>query len=518
MPTLDESLLKANRLNTKRIKTHQSRILQVIQQSSNTTIPIVDACTIGNGGVVSWEKALKLAAHSACAPWQQHHVVSCIPAAGAAARYFLELRKFVQEGQTSHPRLNALAQNAEFQQRSRELLARFENEPKALIPATVEGDSFLSLKIEEQAYLFPCLGNICIVPSGMRALFEKEIEHLTRSLNVPVLWHVLEQETHLSTIRFNPDGTPFIEDNGQYSVVSAGHGELLHLFDDILKLYPQTHCLHIRNIDNIIGTQAEQAEQLGVLSYTFYELRTQLECLRSVLAKHIATKQALLNNVKAHAALVTLQKWTLTTELSHTPAPLRAEQVYAVLSGLFHWQPLDSTLTHAQTWELILRLLERPLSVMGMVRKERDDVGGGPVFVQLPNGRKIKLCLEMPRANAHDRQLYFENGGKATHFNPVLAFFEMQTHTTAPDNVTEAQGQKVNFAELFDENFWLLAKREYKGAPVCYHETILYELIGNAESANLVFVEAPRTLFRPHKSYFDAYGNTRTDYKFFAKQ
>lgn len=524
MLTLDESLLKANCLDATRIQGHQSRILQAIRQSSNTTIPIVDACTLANGGVVAWEKAQTLLQSVTPTPGvpndaRRHHTVSCIPAAGAAARYFLELRKFVRGGENdAHPSLKSLAHAPQFKQFCKELLERYENEPKALIPATVEGDSFLALKIEEQLHLFPCLGNICIVPSGMRGVFETELARQAQALHTPISWHVLEQGTHLSTIRFQLDGTPFVEENGQYSLVSAGHGELLHLFDDILKLYPQTLCLHIRNIDNIIGIHKHQAQELNTLSHAFYYFRTHLEYLRFALMRQVAHKRTLLTDPIAHSTLVSLEKWTttptLSKETSTTNTALSAEQVHSVLGSLFHWQPLDSQLTPTQTWSTILRLLQRPLSVMGMVRKEEGDVGGGPVFVQLPNGRKIKLCLEMPRANAHDRQIYFENGGKATHFNPVLAFFEMQINTTPFAEAPEPHGHKVNFAQLFDENFWLLARREYKGKPVCYHETILYELIGNAESTNLVFIEAPRTLFRPHKSYFDSHGHMRVDYKF----
>ena len=45
--------------------------------------------------------------------------------------------------------------------------------------------------------------------------------------------------------------------------------------------------------------------------------------------------------------------------------------------------------------------------------------------------------------------------------------------------------------------------------PVCYHETVLHELIGNSATTNLVFIEVPRTLFHPHKSFFDSLGNDR---------
>jgi hypothetical protein len=160
------------------------------------------------------------------------------------------------------------------------------------------------------------------------------------------------------------------------------------------------------------------------------------------------------------------------------------------------------------------------------VRKETGDVGGGPVFVETPDGKKVKICLEMPHANPEDSIDFFGPRGKATHFNPVLVFFELRTHKRAfqesgteegeaMKNVASAsQGRLVDFGQLFDDRFWLLSKKEFQGTPVCYHETVLYELLGNSATTNLLFVEVPRTLFVPHKAIFDSMGQDRRSYGF----
>ena len=51
-----------------------------------------------------------------------------------------------------------------------------------------------------------------------------------------------------------------------------------------------------------------------------------------------------------------------------------------------------------------------------------------------------------------------------------------------------------------DKNpFWLVSCKSWKNENVYYHETLLYELLGNSEYANIVFVEVPRLAFLPHK-------------------
>lgn len=184
--------------------------------------------------------------------------------------------------------------------------------------------------------------------------------------------------------------------------------------------------------------------------------------------------------------------------------------MYELFSHLFHWAPLPVSIDNKQIWKLILEHCERPLSVFGVVRREKGDVGGGPVFAKISDGSIVKLCMEMPHANPDDAQEYFSETGKVTHFNPALVFFEMRTHTYEQTN----EGKKVNFVQLFDERFWLLSKREYKGTPVCYHETVLYELLGNSATTNLIFLEVPRSLFKPHKSYLDCLEQNRESYGF----
>ncbi|WP_186644697.1 DUF4301 family protein [Fluviispira vulneris] len=432
------------------------------------------------------------------------------------------------------------------------LLQKYAHLPKALVPTTTEGDSFLMLKLAEQIGLLPSLGNILVVPAFMKSEFEKEIDRLKPILqenisdifalrNSPFApqwlkenrkingeWVVFEQGRNLSTIRFNMDGTPYTDENGKYVPVSAGHGELIHLFDEFTKQFPEAECLHIRNIDNVIGSSLDRTAELNIPAEFFKIIRDCIEYLRAQVEDYLFNEQkkksdSRLHNETAFQVLSYLAHFideSIANEAldacfdaQSTFIGLAHQSLYKVLGNLFHWQPLENHTTELEAWEQTMQWLDNPISVFGVVRKEVADVGGGPVFAALPDGTTIKLCLEMPHANEEDASEYFGPRGNATHFNPVLAFFELKTHTRAFEN-TPSVGKKVEFSKLFDERFWLLSKREYKGTPVCYHETVLHELIGNSATTNLVFIEVPRTLFRPHKSFFDSLGNDRRAYGF----
>lgn len=452
----------------------------------------------------------------------------------------------------------------------RSLLDVYETAPKAFVPTTAEGDDFLFLKIVEQMSLLPCNGNVLVCPAGKKAEFEKRISLLGLRLlpecrnlfelvrtpfaphwltrwsskaapavtgaadarletdpSVRGAWCVMEQGHNLSTIRFDENGQPTRLADGRYSMVSAGHGELVHIFADILKRFPEAECLHIRNIDNVIGTGSERRREIQTPSRVFRVVRDCLEALRfyfDALASGstVGHDWAWLD-ARARGALTTLARlaetWQQPDELQLDAAAM-CRVTTDILGSLFHWPGVEAAEPVVLRARRLSEWLARPLSVFGVVRKEEGDVGGGPVFTSLADGGTIKLCMEMPHASEADCELYFGARGRATHFNPVLVFFELQTHKpvsgVAPGDHASAQatGRAVDFASLFDDRFWLLARKDFEGRRVCYHETVLYELIGNSARTNLLFVEVPRTLFNPHKTFMDGLGQDRRSYGF----
>jgi hypothetical protein len=424
---------------------------------------------------------------------------------------------------------------------ARVLLNSYALLPKAHVCTTLEGDTFLKLKMIEQISLIASSWNYVIAPANQSKIFTQELERSGERLkndylniyelqNTPYApefmskrveysgWSVLEQGLDLSTIRFLQNGEPFVNSDGSFSAVAAGHGELVNLFSKVVAEHPLAECLHIRNIDNVIGCTEDRAWEMSVPADLFRKIRDAMEFFRAEISNLVDSspleKTFVIETEEAYKCLRYFHH--LGSKVVETTV-LGTTELSRFFANLFHWPEKDLELLMQlppncrASWNLLLEILNRPLSVFGVVRKEVGDVGGGPVFAQLPDGSTVKLCMEMPHASDTHIKEYFGSRGKATHFNPVLVFFELQTGTAFQN----CRGvQSVDFHKLFDERFWLLTKRDYLGKPVCYHETVLYELLGNSATANLIFVEVPRTLFVPHKTIFDSLSQDRTTYGF----
>ena len=58
----------------------------------------------------------------------------------------------------------------------------------------------------------------------------------------------------------------------------------------------------------------------------------------------------------------------------------------------------------------------------------------------------------------------------------------------------------------------IFAEKRWKGQTVYYHESLLYEILGNSSFANLLFLELPRIFFNPHKTLNDTKGQSLTQW------
>lgn len=146
----------------------------------------------------------------------------------------------------------------------------------------------------------------------------------------------------------------------------------------------------------------------------------------------------------------------------------------------------------------LYRLYKRPVNILGQVPNSGKDVGGGTPLWAKDGSDIVKICLELPHMAQHDRIEIFSNTEKATHYNPGFVAAEL-----VDDSVYAAAR----------DDFWILAKKQYRGETVLYKETVLYEILGNSKYANVFFIEIPRFLFNPHKSVEDTINNTREKFK-----
>ena len=136
----------------------------------------------------------------------------------------------------------------------------------------------------------------------------------------------------------------------------------------------------------------------------------------------------------------------------------------------------------------MLKLLNRPLRVCGMVRNE-GQIGGGPFFVS-KNGLIQKQIIEKSQIDLSGDQasIFFDS----THFNPVMMVLDIK----------DQNGIKYELANFKDDEQYLAVSKNQAGVKVCFIELPgLWN--GSMANWNTLFVEIPNEVFTPVKSVLD---------------
>jgi hypothetical protein len=491
-----ETELESLGLDLKAVKKHQSALRRVKDGKAAKFFEIADTCRLDNSGVLNLEVSLKHLSESK-GSGSKAPFAAFIPAAGAASRYIrpladletaIESEDLVacqnailalkEQGAAKWPLpelLAELVQNPELcTKMNSEKLSSLKHEttlPKGLMPCVAEGHSFLALKMHEHRSIPEVGSEFYIVPRGHGEKFARSIEALLPNLT-PLPFKVLEQHGGLSTIRFNPDCAPFRDTSGKMTLVPAGHGTLTALFPNCAG---DAHSLFIRNIDNVMGNSDSVINTTSKFLALHDKILTLVRRIRVALEfERLAEADVVAKELLVLAGQETWQE-SVQNELS---------ALWQVQRALFHTDmPKDRSIS------ALKKLFQRPVNTLGQVPNTGKDVGGTPCFVDF-DGRIVKICVEVPHASEDDKKKFFTNPEKATHFNPVFAAAEITTDS--------------EFYQRQNDDFWLMAEKQYRGLPVIYYETVLYELIGNSTLANAIFVEVPRSIFNPHKAMTDA--------------
>ncbi len=470
------------------IHRHQRRVVEALARTESRKFPILDTCRIENGGISRLPQRLVPSGQLYA---RDSGIVAFVPAAGASSRYLTPLiplmdaarardieatrgalGKLALDGVTECPLPRSIQALMEaLNARSNHIpdhlfddVVREIDAPKALYPAVLDGDTFLRMKRLEHAAIGGFLGEIYISPPGRINDFAQE----AAKLEAPTLAKFIEQDVSLATLRFEANGQVALDGHGHVSPVPAGHGALLNLLPQVPVMYPGAKAVFIRNIDNVSGNASD------VVDVT----RNFMECFSTSLALLENLRDAVRHrdhNRTLELSLSWLEFWGCRITAKENAFQLLLEQV-------FHTTPATD---HA----VLTRIMERPLVLMGQVPNTTKDIGGTCVFTNI-DGRRVKLCLELPHASDADRQEFLEKPLKATHFNPVFVLAEIPCANA--------------MLAWNDHPFWLVARKSWQGRDVFYQESILYEMLGCSDYANVVFTEVPRCVFNPHKSLNDA--------------
>jgi hypothetical protein len=251
-----------------------------------------------------------------------------------------------------------------------------------------------------------------------------------------------EQNPDTDAYAFNESGQEVKLEDGSLLRRPSGHGALLQNLEGV-----SADLLFIKNIDNVQHYIRSEVSisNFQVLGGMLLELQRKIAVISSA-----PTKEA-------------IQDLNLHYQLFHPEEMLR---------------PLDE----------LVRLLDRPLRICGMVRNEGQP-GGGPFWVRENSGIS-KQIVEKAQIDMRGEQ--YRVMIQSTHFNPVMMVCEGR----------KADGRTIDFDRFKDSTKYFVVSKNHQGTPIRFIELPgLWN--GSMAHWNTVFVEVPNSTFSPVKTILD---------------
>lgn len=264
------------------------------------------------------------------------------------------------------------------------------------------------------------------------------------------------QKPSTDTVAANIDGTPYRE-NGKLFFRPGGHGALIENLNDL-----DGDVIFIKNIDNVVPDSYRDVtvEYKQVIGGVLVEAKRTIDKYASLLRGGKATADDLcemLNYLRTRLCI------------TNDEAENMSQEALA---------------------DYILRKLNRPIRVCGMVRNEGEP-GGGPFLTYNQDGTVSPQILESTQINPDDAKAVGMLK-EATHFNPV----DLVCYTRDLD------GNKFYLPDYVDKNTGFISLKSREGVEIKALE--LPGLWNGAMSDwNTILVEVPSKTFNPVKTVND---------------
>jgi hypothetical protein len=282
---------------------------------------------------------------------------------------------------------------------------------------------------------------------AFRLLADRVVPAYERSLSARFDLAFTVQKASTDTIAGEPSGGPFIADDGSLVLRPSGHGALLASLVEV-----SGDIVFIKNIDNV-QSDAQRADTLRwkkILSGRLVELQ------RAVFL-HVAR----LRGREVDPGFV-------------AQAEGFAREAFGIEA-------------HG---DALLRLLERPIRVCGVVRNTGEP-GGGPYWVRGRDGRVTRQIVESAQVDSGS-EAQRAAIRDATHFNPVDLVC----------GLLDVDGRAFDLGAFVDPRAVIVAKKSFQG-----RDLLALERPGlwNGAMAEwlTVFVEVPNSTFTPVKTVAD---------------
>ena len=457
------------------IESHGLSVEAVEKQIENfrngfPSLPVVRAAAGGDGvrQLTDEERTNAIANYEAQS--KELRTIKFVPASGAATRMFKELFEYVNDDKRTagidklivnlekfafFPELASFLQpQIEDKEVVRNIIINgleYGAKPKGLVTfhAYKQG---ARKPVEEhlvEAALYASNGERAIIhftvspehQAGFEVLLAERQSYYEELYGVKFDVSFSQQSPATDTIAVNPDNTPFRTDNGKLLFRPAGHGALITNLNEL-----NADIIFVKNIDNV----------------TTDERKSDTVDYKKALAGELLRLQA-----KAFELLRGFERGE--DREAEAVAFLRDE--------------LCCKLPENASRELIIKSLDRPIRVCGMVKNEGEP-GGGPFWVRDDEGREQLQIAESSQIAKEDMHLMKE----ATHFNPVDLVCGVMRYDGTKYDLTQYTDPKTGFISSKSAGGRELRAQELPG---------LWN--GAMANWNTLFVEVPITTFSPVK-------------------
>lgn len=264
------------------------------------------------------------------------------------------------------------------------------------------------------------------------------------------------QRAFTDTIAVDPENRPFRMEDGSMLFRPGGHGALLANLDEL-----DADLVFIKNIDNVCPDRMKP---------------------ETYLYKRALAGILLENQQKAFRYIRTL-------ESGETD---RLDEIEAFIENNFctRLPEEDRKLPVGRKASLLLRKLNRPVRICGMVKNEGEP-GGGPFWARNRDGSVSLQIVEPAQINfADDAQKKIAE--EATHFNPV----DLVCATR------DSKGNPFDLRQFTDPDTGLISRKSSGGKELKAQELPgLWN--GSMSDWNTIFVEVPIETFNPVKTIND---------------
>ncbi len=290
----------------------------------------------------------------------------------------------------------------------------------------------------------------------VKAKVEEAAAHLGHKYGVTFDVTYSVQKPSTDTVASNLDGTPYRE-NGKLFFRPGGHGALIENLNDL-----SSDVIFIKNIDNVVPDERREST---------------VEYKKIIGGILVATKQ------KINEYCRRLDKGTPSDEEL-------SEMLHFTRNVLCITNDGADEMDNKGKAEYLMRKLNRPVRVCGMVKNEGEP-GGGPYLAYNPDGTVSPQILEASQIDPKNKEA-MKMMKTATHFNPVDLVVSIRNY----------KGEKFNLPEYVDKATGFISQKSREGVEIKALE--LPGLWNGAMSDwNTILIEVPADTFNPVKTVND---------------